>query len=120
MLENGDTTNTASSAERLDCKPDRKRNQDRDDCAPYHWRQMFRTSASRRVVRGVVEFPVHPRRLGSKAIAVFRLLAGIYRNTARTLSQSDAPSCGFDGDGCVALAGSDAGKLPIRPASSLP
>src|SRR5258707_11538031 len=45
----------------------------------------------------------------------------IYRNTALTLSHSEAPSrspsC-FDGDGCAALTGSDAGKLSISPASS--
>src|SRR5882672_7301174 len=38
-----------------------------------------------------------------------------------TLSQSEAASrspSGFDGAGCAALTGSDAGKLPIRPASS--
>ena len=44
----------------------------------------------------------------------------LYRNIARTISQSDAPSswrsC-FDGDGCTALAGSDAGKLSIKPDS---
>jgi hypothetical protein len=44
------------------------------------------------------------------------------RKTARTLSQSDpfsrSPSC-LDGDGCAALIGSDAGKLSIKPASSL-
>jgi hypothetical protein len=48
-------------------------------------------------------------------------LRPVYRNTARTLSQSDALSClrsAFDGDGWAALTGSDAGKLPIRPASS--
>src|SRR6185437_3654448 len=46
----------------------------------------------------------------------------MYRNTASTLSHSDAfsrfPSA-FDGDGCAALTGSDAGKLSISPASSL-
>src|SRR5712691_3062312 len=38
-----------------------------------------------------------------------------------TLSQSEAASrspSGFDGAGCAALTGSDAGKLSIRPASS--
>ena len=45
----------------------------------------------------------------------------IYRNTARTLSHSDAPArspSAFDDAGCAALTGSDAGKLSIRPVSS--
>src|ERR1019366_3652125 len=45
----------------------------------------------------------------------------IYRNTARTLSQSDAPArspSAFDDAGCAGLTGSDAGKLSIRPVSS--
>jgi len=41
-----------------------------------------------------------------------------YRNTPRTLPQSDALAFSRDGDGGVALTGSDAG-LSIRPASSL-
>src|SRR5882672_2981734 len=45
-----------------------------------------------------------------------------YRKTARTLSRSDAFSrspSGFDGAGCATLTGSDAGKLSIKPVSSL-
>jgi hypothetical protein len=53
---------------------------------------------------------------------VGRCPVAAYRNAARTLSQSDVPSswrsC-FDGDGCTALTGSDAGKLSIKPASNL-
>src|SRR5260221_12252434 len=61
----------------------------------------------------------------------------IYRNIESTLSQSDVPSsllsapsplvfagesdgdAVLDREGCVALTGSDAGKLSISPASSL-
>src|SRR5450756_282377 len=48
-------------------------------------------------------------------------LRGTHRSTAQSLRQSHAPSrwwCGFDGEGCAALTGSDAGKLSSRPASS--
>jgi hypothetical protein len=48
-------------------------------------------------------------------------LSGGYLKIALSLSQSDAlnclPSC-LDGAGCVALTGSDAGNVSIKPASS--
>src|SRR6195952_5897234 len=71
---------------------------------------MLRTAATRRVVGGMVEFGLH------------RFTRYRYRKTARSFSHNVSSSIwpsGFDGAGCVALTGSDAGKLSIRPVSSL-
>src|SRR5216683_4480206 len=70
---------------------------------------------------GVIEFAFHQGALRQRSRRSVRIDPAIYRNTARTLAQSEAaarsPST-FDGAGCAALTGSDAGKLSIRPASS--
>src|SRR5450755_3950922 len=82
---------------------------------------MLRTAASRRVVGGVIEFVFHEGALRQRSRLLIKIEPAIYRNTARTLAQSDVPSrspSAFEGAGCVALTGSDAGKLSIRPASS--
>src|SRR5260370_23883522 len=108
IIENCDVKIAATS--RLHRKPDHDRNDCQDNCAPHDRRDLFRTPAARRVVGSVVEFALHP------------LARPTYRKIASILSQSDAPSrslsC-FDRAGCAALTGSEAGKLSIRPASSL-
>src|ERR1700736_4805315 len=91
-------------------KPDRNNDDRRDNGAPHQRRDLFRASAARRVVGGVVELSLHPRS------------PPVQRKAARILSQSDAFSrspSGFDGAGWAALTGSDAGKLSTRPDSSL-
>ena len=103
-------------------EPDRDNNEGHNDCGPYRRSNPFRTTASRRIVGGVVELLVHLDSLSGSVAGSANQLLPVYRNTARTLSQSDALSClrsAFDGDGWAALTGSDAGKLPIKPASSL-
>src|SRR5260370_33059240 len=108
IIENYDVKIAKTS--RLHRKPDRDRNDCQDTCAPLDRRDLFRTPAASRVVGSVVEFALHP------------LARPTYRKIASILSQSGASSrslsC-FDRAGCAALTGSEAGKLSIRPASSL-
>jgi hypothetical protein len=58
-------TNT-NEASRSDRKPDRHDNDRHDDGAPNQGRNLFRTSASRRVVGGVVEFLTRLRTFRAK------------------------------------------------------
>jgi hypothetical protein len=116
-----DATKTIAGALYLYRKPDRYDGDCHDDCAPHRRRNLFRTPASRGIIGGVVEFLIHRAGLRTKPLVVQNCAIATYRNAALTLSHSDAasrsPSC-FDGAGCAALTGSDAGKLSIRPASS--
>jgi hypothetical protein len=56
-------SNSQCVISRLDRKPDRQRDDSDNDATPHHRREAFRTTASRRVVGGVVEFSIHEARL---------------------------------------------------------
>src|SRR5882757_3815731 len=90
-------------------KPDRDGDHREHDHRPDRRHDTLRTAAARRVVGGMVEFGLH------------RFTRDHYRKTERNFSQSVSSSIwpsGFDGAGCTALTGSDAGKLSIKPVSS--
>jgi len=115
------TRGSIAAGLQLDRKPDRYRDHRQNNYTPHHGGNLFRAPASRRVIGGVVEFLLHGARLPAKRRWAKSCQTRIYRNTAMSLSHSDAPSrspsC-FEGAGCAALTGSDAGKLPTRPAWS--
>src|SRR3954452_9250056 len=96
-------------ASRVHTEPDRGSDYRNDDHGPDHGHDVLRTAAARRVVGGMIEFGSH------------RFTPTCYRNTARNFSHSVSLSMAsaLVGEGCAALTGSDAGKLSIRPASSL-
>lgn len=57
-----DTNGSGEDRSRLDGKPDGDGDGDHDDDAPRHRRHPLRTSASRRVVGGVIELILHLKR----------------------------------------------------------